>query len=54
MFFIWDSIFNRDKKPLADLLKIDRDKLVTFGDFTQFHNEFVNSLNIEISKKIPF
>jgi 5-methylcytosine-specific restriction enzyme B len=44
MFFVWDSIFNRDKKPLADLLNVNRDKLVTFGDFTQLHNEFVNNL----------
>ncbi len=44
MFFVWDSIFNRDKKPLADLLNVNRDRLVTFGDFTQLHNEFVNNL----------
>jgi len=44
MFFAWDSVFNRDKKPLADLLKIKRDQLVTFGDFTRLHNEFIHSL----------
>jgi 5-methylcytosine-specific restriction protein B len=44
MFFAWDSVFNRDKKPLADLLKIKRDDLVTFGDFTKLHNQFVQSL----------
>lgn len=44
MFFAWDSIFNRDKKPLADLLKIKRDQLVTFGDFTKLHNQFVHSI----------
>lgn len=42
MFFVWDSIFNRDKKPLADLLGVKQDRLITFGDFTQLHNEFVN------------
>ncbi len=44
MFFVWDSIFNRDKKPLADLLGVDRNQLVTFGDFTQHHNEFVKNV----------
>ena len=44
MFFAWDSVFNRDKKPLADLLKIKRDELVTFGDFTKLHNQFIQSL----------
>lgn len=48
MFFVWDSIFNRDKKPLADLLNVDRDKLVTFGDFTKLHNEFINRLGIKL------
>ncbi|WP_199302810.1 restriction endonuclease [Oscillatoria sp. FACHB-1406] len=44
MFFAWDSVFNRDKKPLADLLGVKRDQLVTFGDFTLLHNNFVHSL----------
>jgi 5-methylcytosine-specific restriction endonuclease McrBC GTP-binding regulatory subunit McrB len=44
MFFAWDSVFNRDKKPLADLLRLKRDQLVTFGDFTRMHNDFVHSL----------
>jgi 5-methylcytosine-specific restriction enzyme B len=44
MFFAWDSVFNRDKKPLADLLKVKRDQLITFGDFTRLHNEFIYSL----------
>ncbi|CCQ69140.1 hypothetical protein CWATWH0402_3768 [Crocosphaera watsonii WH 0402] len=33
MFFMWDSVFNRDKKPLVNLLQVNKDKLVTFGDF---------------------
>jgi 5-methylcytosine-specific restriction endonuclease McrBC GTP-binding regulatory subunit McrB len=44
MFFVWDSVFSRDKSPLCDLLKINKDKLVTFGDFIHYHNEFVNGL----------
>lgn len=44
MFFVWDSIFNRDKTPLQKLLKVDKKDLVTFGDFIKKHNEFVNNL----------
>jgi 5-methylcytosine-specific restriction endonuclease McrBC GTP-binding regulatory subunit McrB len=44
MFFLWDSVFNRDKKPLVDLLKVTRDELVTFGDFTKLHNEFITNI----------
>ncbi len=44
MFFLWDSVFNRDKKPLADILNVTRDQLVTFGDFTKLHNEFVKKI----------
>ncbi len=44
MFFLWDSVFNRDKKPLVDLLKVTRDELVTFGDFTKLHNEFIRNI----------
>jgi 5-methylcytosine-specific restriction enzyme B len=44
MFFVWDSIFNRDKKPLADFLGVKQDELVTFGDFTRLHNQFVEKL----------
>ncbi len=39
MFFIWDNVFSRDKKPLIKLLygeaSQDNDKLVTFGDFAK-------------------
>jgi 5-methylcytosine-specific restriction endonuclease McrBC GTP-binding regulatory subunit McrB len=44
MFFLWDSVFNRDKKPLVDLLEVTRDELVTFGDFTKLHNIFITSI----------
>jgi 5-methylcytosine-specific restriction enzyme B len=54
MFFVWDSIFNRDKKPLVDLLKIKQDELVTFGDFTKLHNEFIKNLGIQVEDEIPF
>jgi 5-methylcytosine-specific restriction enzyme B len=49
MFFLWDSVFNRDKKPLRELLKVDNSKLITFGDFTEMHNKFVASImNLQV------
>lgn len=44
MFFLWDSVFNRDKKPLVELLEVTRDDLVTFGDFTKLHNIFIKTM----------
>lgn len=44
MFFIWDSVFNRDKKPLYELLDMDKDELVTFGDFAIKVKEFVQAI----------
>ncbi|MDD5227898.1 MAG: leucine-rich repeat domain-containing protein [Methylococcales bacterium] len=46
MFFLWDSVFNRDKKPLIDLL-FDDDKeneLITFGDFAKQVNNFIEKI----------
>lgn len=45
MFFLWDSVFNRDKKPLVELLEVNKNELVTFGDFTKLHNEFVKNIH---------
>ena len=46
MFFIWDSVFNRDKNPLRDLLDFEKNdpRLVTFGDFITYHQTFVTNL----------
>ncbi len=44
MFFLWDSVFNRDKKPLVKLLNVEIDDLVTFGDFTKLHNKFITNI----------
>ncbi|BAY61195.1 putative endonuclease [Calothrix brevissima NIES-22] len=44
MFFLWDSVFHRDKRPLVELLGVTRDELVTFGDFTKRHNSFVEKI----------
>lgn len=34
MFFVWDSVFSNNKKPLVDLLGVPESELVTFGQFT--------------------
>ncbi|AZI68926.1 restriction endonuclease [Cloacibacterium normanense] len=57
MFFLWDSVFSNEKKPLLELLNsspirvnnpITKNELVTFGDFVRFYKEF----NTAIVKKI--
>jgi 5-methylcytosine-specific restriction protein B len=48
MFFVWDSVFHTDKKPLLKLLGIENEKnLVTFGQFTKRENilKFINEIN---------
>ena len=46
MFFLWDSVFNTNRKPLTDLLEIDERELVTFGQFTKQEvvKEFVQKI----------
>lgn len=49
MFFVWDSVFQRDKRPLLSLIneggaEVTQAELVTFGDFCQLYNEFINAL----------
>ncbi|MDB9312313.1 AAA family ATPase [Spirulina sp. CS-785/01] len=46
MFFIWDSVFRNNRKPLIELLQVDERDLVTFGQFTQ------KELVIKFVKKI--
>jgi 5-methylcytosine-specific restriction protein B len=41
MFFLWDNVFARDKKPLEDLLFEGSRELVTFGDFAKEVDLFV-------------
>ncbi len=49
MFFLWDSVFNRDKKPLIELLYGEstkyHDKLITFGDFAYQVKPFIEKIN---------
>lgn len=35
MFFIWDSVFSTNRKPIIKLLGVEEKDLVTFGQFTQ-------------------
>jgi hypothetical protein len=43
MFFLWDSIFNNDKKPLKELIGMDK-TLVTFGDFIRHYDVFISAI----------
>jgi len=49
MFFIWDSVFNRDKRPLEKLLNggspPKESTLITFGDFAKQVDEFIEKIN---------
>jgi len=44
MFFLWDSVFQRDKSPLAELLEVEKEGLVTFGDFTSQCKIFIEKI----------
>jgi 5-methylcytosine-specific restriction protein B len=51
MFFIWDSVFQRDKSPLEVLLgkgSSTTRPLVTFGDFAAQVRLFVDRVNISV------
>jgi len=43
MFFLWDNVFTRDKKPLKTLLGGDIE-LITFGDFTRQVEPFIEAI----------
>ncbi|OQW91295.1 MAG: restriction endonuclease [Thiotrichaceae bacterium IS1] len=48
MFFIWDNVFSRDKKPLIELMfgeaSKHHDQLITFGDFAKNVDLFINKI----------
>ncbi|MGB3514332.1 MAG: restriction endonuclease [Microcoleaceae cyanobacterium] len=47
MFYLWDSVFPRDRRPLEDLLsKADRQniKLITYSDFIGLSDDFINAI----------
>jgi len=45
MFFLWDSVFNRDKKPLIKLLSVEESELITFGDFAKKVDDFIKKIS---------
>lgn len=45
MFFVWDSVFTNNKKPLAELLGVEEKNLVTFGQFAEKVEDFVTEIN---------
>ena len=42
MFFLWDNVFAKDKKPLKELL--GDNTLITFGDFTSQVKTFIEKI----------
>jgi len=44
MHYLWDNVFARDKKPLRELLGLQKDKLVTFGQFADKYDNFLEKI----------
>lgn len=44
LFFVWDSVFTNNKKPLVKLLELSDDNLVTFGQFALQAKNFVDKI----------
>lgn len=44
MFFLWDSVFERSKDPIADLLDVTKSEIATFGDFAEKVEGFVRAI----------
>ncbi|WP_330203403.1 hypothetical protein [Cyanobacterium sp. Dongsha4] len=38
MFYLWDSVFGRDKKPLESFLSDDKDSIVKLALYSDFLN----------------
>lgn len=49
MFFIWDNVFSRDKKPLIELMfqkdSKEHEQLITFGDFARQVDLFIRKIS---------
>ncbi len=60
MFFLWDSVFSNDKKPLLELVnearveddKIQRKEFVTFGDFVSFFGDFYKAIEKRMNQDV--
>lgn len=44
MFFLWDTVFSRDKTPLQALMSDKNFKLSTFGQFSEQVDSFISSI----------
>lgn len=53
MFFLWDSVFTSDKRPLLEFLNssklleskpLNKSDLITFGDFVKYYKEFFTAI----------
>lgn len=44
MFFLWDSVFTTSKQPLLNLLNLEDGQLVTFGDFADQVDRFIQAI----------
>ena len=44
MFFLWDSVFATNRKPLTELLDLEADRLTTFGDFARKVDDFIQAI----------
>ncbi|MCF2145106.1 restriction endonuclease [Desmonostoc muscorum LEGE 12446] len=52
MFYLWDSVFARDKKPLIQFLsdKLGKDiKLITYADFVEHTEQFVQHIHDNVT-----
>lgn len=44
MFFLWDTVFARNKEPLENLLSVGKPELVTFSDFSDRAATFIEKI----------
>lgn len=44
LFFVWDSVFSNNKRPLRELLELSEPELVTFGQFAAKAEDFVDRI----------
>ncbi|MDM3863008.1 MAG: AAA family ATPase [Aphanizomenon gracile PMC644.10] len=46
MFYLWDSVFAKDKRPLQELLRSE--KLITYADFANLYIDFIDKIEPQI------
>lgn len=55
MFYLWDSVFTRDKKPLVQLFTKElgiSTNLVTYTDFVLYTEEFIAHMHESVPELI--